>query len=755
MLLGLIVLAAVKARDVDNYRWFFALGGTGSVRSADDPGESPVSVDTRVHPVPRAGIPPGTFISPEAATRSEETSSRYFPGVKVSSLSSIRDDLPFRSDERDAWLHFFDLLSKADPAELRAASTGRVTFIQLFRQPDEYRGELVTIRGTVVQTRRMATSDNDHEIDGYYQVWIRPADNRHYPMVACLLELPERFPTGMKISAEVEITGFFFKRLAYQAQDTRRSAPVVLARSVEWKELPAPVLEEEIGRIWVLVAIVGSALFAVLVAWLAYRRTTGRGSSKRELPPTLNIAPVLALLVPLLCVDAFAAESRPLVAAGPREIFKLRGIGPEQFDRLVDGRPWHEDEEDVLLKLMHSIGRDFQGVDVKQWSHGTFRSSDIGENPGAYRGEVFHISGRVTRVEAREPDTELAKTLELNRYYRCDFVFGEPPERATVFSRTIPKAWKVGKKIDELGDAYGHFLKQGNDDTGGEVPTFVARRIAWYPSTPLGRLGMDCGLLDDVRMGTPGVKGSDHPAVAVKENPARLRITADHRECFYQMLDAVDRAAPGELTRLAAEELESRGEEHSSVEPLFHRPGQQQGRLMAFSGVVRRVLRVRVSDEDIVSRFGIDHYYQLYLFTDDSQGNPLVFCVRRLPPGMPTGDGPDFRERVSVAGFFLKTWAYRIERPRDVAESDMEYQFAPLLIGQEPEWQPTVAAEKRPFAGLAAGLAVVLVLLVWLVLRRTGRGDRQLRGRLKCLGEGNSPDGPDFSQLQQQTKADE
>ena len=756
MLLGLVVMAAVKARHADNYRWLFALGGAGSVRPDDDPGEAPVSVDTCVHPVPQADVIPGTFISPGAAVHSEETSSRYFPGVKASYLSSIRDDSPFRPEETDTQLHFFELLGKTDPAVLRAASTGRVTFIQLFRQPNDYRGELVTIRGTIVRVHWLAVTANDYGIDGYYRAWVRPADNRHYPMVAHLLELPGRFPTGMEVSAEVEITGFFFKRWAYQAQDTLRSAPVVLARSVEWKEPPAAVLEEEIGPVSIVLAIVGSALFAVLVAWLAYRRTTGRGPSQRELPPTFKIAPVLTLLLPLLYVDGFAAESRPFVASGPRGVFELVGIGQEHFDRFIDGRPWHEDEEKVLLKLMYRIGRDFQGMDVEQWSHGKFRPADVRDNPGAYRGEVFHVLGRVVRVEPREPDAELAETFALDRYYRCEFVLGQPPERATVFSRTIPEAWKVGEKISERAAAYGYFLKLASDDSGREVPTFVALRIAWYPPTPLGRLGMDCGLLDDVRMGTPSVKGSDSPLVVARDNPDKLRITAADRECFYQMLDAVDRAAPGELLHRAAEELESRGEERFPVEPLFHRPGQQQGRLVAFSGSVRRVLRIPVSDEDIISRFGIDHYYQLYLFTDDSQGNPLVFCVRRLPPGMPAGDGADFGEHVTVAGFFLKTWAYRIDRPRDVAKSDVEYQFAPLLIGQEPVWHPMEPAEKRPFAGLTAGLAVLLVLLVvWLVLRRIGRGDRKLRGRLKCLGEGDSPNGPDFSQLQRQTEADE
>jgi hypothetical protein len=115
---------------------------------------------------------------------------------------------------------------------------------------------------------------------------------------------------------------------------------------------------------------------------------------------------------------------------------------------------------------------------------------------------------------------------------------------------------------------------------------------------------------------------------------------------------------------------------------------------------------------------------------------------------MPPGDGPNYQERVTLAGFFLKTWAYRIDRPKDVAEADVEYQFAPLIIGKEPVWHPNEPAQKHPFVGLVGGLAVLLILLVlWLTLRRIGRGDRKQQGRVKCLGEGNSANGPDFSGL--------
>jgi hypothetical protein len=53
-------------------------------------------------------------------------------------------------------------------------------------------------------------------------------------------------------------------------------------------------------------------------------------------------------------------------------------------------------------------------------------------------------------------------------------------------------------------------------------------------------------------------------------------------------------------------------------------------------------------------RFGLDHYYLIELFTNDSQGNPLTFDVRELPPGFPqTGQ---LYEPVCIAGFTAALW---------------------------------------------------------------------------------------------------
>ncbi len=199
------------------------------------------------------------------------------------------------------------------------------------------------------------------------------------------------------------------------------------------------------------------------------------------------------------------------------------------------------------------------------------------------------------------------------------------------------------------------FVKVGEKADGGASLVFAAPRLAWYPDDLLGRLGMDVGLLG----------GAEDPKSSGLDTPAE-------REAFYQMLAAVGRAAPAELQRAAEKDLSQtpkkwlwtnpQGERQYSVVPLFNDPATQRGRLVELSGTARRIEEIRVTDPDLVTRFGIDHYYQVSLFTDDSQGNPVTFCLRQLPEGMPYGNLPRYGEAVRIAGFFFTTWSYPIAK---------------------------------------------------------------------------------------------
>ncbi len=407
---------------------------------------------------------------------------------------------------------------------------------------------------------------------------------------------------------------------------------------------------------------------------------------------------------------------------GSRDLLRRFGIDDSQFARLTDHRPFGPDEEDLALRVMYRLGR-FRLVDVEHWARPRFPVDEVFPSPESSRGELFWLAGRVTEIEKLEPAPEVAERFELPAYYVCTLQMQPQGQPAQVIVRDIPLEWKIKEgPLDERAAAYGLFLKFGGANASEASPVFVARRIAWHPSTLLGSLGMDAGLLEDIRNRRP--------------------LTAHDREAFYQLLAAVGRAKPGQLSRAARQSLveahESRtwttrqGQTRWSVVPLFNEPERQHGVLVELEGTARLAERIDVRDPDIVARFGIDHYYQIALFTPDSQGNPLWFCVRELPEGMPLGADAEFAEHVRIAGFFFKTWAYRRGRtPQEISAGETgPWQLAPLLIGHRAVWYPTAIDRPNPYIGaIAGGLFVLTLAGLWIAAWRYSRGDREFHER--------------------------
>lgn len=293
--LGLVVILMSEARNPENYRWMFGSGQDEEVSEVEI-----TEIDNRYEPAPRGPEVPGTFIARVEPDEAEsDTTGRYFPGVKPAYLEKVRDDAPFGSAvtaEHRAWLNLLEILHTADEQTLENASIGRVTYAQLMEQPREYRGQLVTVFGTVHRAHRLEVPENDTGVERYYRLWIAPDDNPSSPLVAYVLELPDGFPTGMDVRADVRLVGFSFKRWLYLAGDpetgeeTMRIAPLVFGRTVHWRK-PPPSRPPPPADPITLVTIAGVALLvAVVVVVYALRRGSGETISRHEeLPEELEL----------------------------------------------------------------------------------------------------------------------------------------------------------------------------------------------------------------------------------------------------------------------------------------------------------------------------------------------------------------------------------------------------------------------------------------------------------------------------------
>lgn len=539
----------------------------------------------------------------------------------------------------------------------------------------------------------------------------------------------------------------------------------------------------------------------LLVAWFAALASAGFAAPYEGAPPEPPDEP--------------AAPPLAVAPTGPREMLKLYGIDESNFLTMRDGEPISDAEREVLLRVLYRV-RNFSQTDISDWLKRDVTYQDLTERPDDFRGELIPVVGRLEEIVLARPPREVMDRYALEQFFFCKLRLAVSDQTSWVVTSTLPQRWQTEGAVDERVTAAGMFMKISVSPDGRRPLVFVAPRLRWHPDEPdeaagvnlgmtiLGDLGVDVGLLDELK--------------------DRRRIIDREREIFYQILWGVDKAGTQELDRyartnlsrlsqvwqgevdafhsaeqtlkdeMAAEKLplperkqrlidlpgrqrkliagrclEEAQRQRFSVFPLFNQPEEHRGQLVALEGTARRAMRIELgkglqrggANRDIVARFGIDHYYEVEIFTIDSENNPLVFCVRRLPPGFPEGEA--ISEPVRIAGFFLKSWSYHTQQPADIRPDgtfQRQQQLAPLLIGREPIWLQTDSA-RDPYHGImAGGLFVLAVLGAWLSVWRYSRRDKQFHARVLgpryAVEEGESlnelgieaEDGPDFRHLE-------
>lgn len=456
------------------------------------------------------------------------------------------------------------------------------------------------------------------------------------------------------------------------------------------------------------------AIFCVFLAHLAYLARALDG--EEVVPPSASPGQAAPATVPAI--------------TGMREFLSAFGIGESSLAQARDGQPVGREDEELLVRLLDRMAA-LQPAEISDWSETPPTWRLFWEQPGALRGRLFTIEGRLRDVQSVGVIPELAARSGMKRYYICT-IADEQGLAYSVCARRVPQAWSSRVPVEDRVRATGIFVKWSGSSPESPQPVLAADRPAWFPDNLLGRLGMDCALLDDVPVGqtAEAEAGTDSPT-----GLERFFLTGRDREAFYQMLAAAGRAKPGELYEPARRDLEQSGNSSFPVVKLFNEPASQLGRLVLLYGTARRIEKIDVQDADIRRRFGITHYYSIYLFTQDSQNNPLVCCVRELPPGIPLGEGPRYAVDLAVAAFFYKTWGYRPERASSETGQQTAWQLAPLLIGREA--LPLAESDSRNTAALTGmfilGLLFIILVVwlwVWMINRRDQAALRELRRRV-------------------------
>jgi hypothetical protein len=211
-------------------------------------------------------------------------------------LANVQDDTPWRGAEREIWFHLFDQLQKQSADDLKRESPGFVSYSQLFKQSKSYRGKLVTVRGEAVAVYPESAAKNKYGIEQYWVYWLYPHGGPASPMLVYALQKPADFPSfsaadmGHKKLAsreDIEFTGYFFKRYAYQGQGGIYTAPTLVAVEPQWlqseKVATAPLPSVGVALMTILVLAALAALFA---AWVYMQYRPG-GLREHNLPAHL------------------------------------------------------------------------------------------------------------------------------------------------------------------------------------------------------------------------------------------------------------------------------------------------------------------------------------------------------------------------------------------------------------------------------------------------------------------------------------
>lgn len=733
MAIGMMMVQAAKP---STWAWMWNGSKGATTKQVDEP------IDTRLaKPTNRSEVAHSFVATPvvsnEADSNDEDADSR-FPQVTTSQASVIRDDTVFRAPESEVWFDIVRQLNQATEAQLAPEAADEVGFVQLFRQPDAYRGRLVQVSGIVRRVNYVKATKNIDEVDGYWRCWLFTSDSTQNPIVVYVLDMPEEFPNGMKVFEHASFTGVFFKRWAYQAKGGIMSAPLVVARSADWT--PQPKLTDPEPLNWGLILPI-SILTGLLICWFVYQQSRSIGRTKRRgerLPDTLptDVLPKVLLLgasIVFLMASSVRAQDEPEtpkpIAKEPREMLRVFGVDSADFDSLEDGQAFHTKELPLLLRILNRTP-EFPLDRVESWTLGAPALAKVASDPSTYRGSALRMQFQVHRIASELIGPPWNDRLPFRRYYvvhgKTTDTESEQGRGIVVYTREIPKTWKSLLDEPELSpplsaSVVGLFLK--NEESAS---AFSAHRIAWHPQraapklkvteshVALGALGFDVGLLDTVT--------------------DKTSLKASERECFYALL-----ATAGINTTSTTQ-----AKNVANIAYLLQSPKEHRGNRYQLKGTARRAIKIQVSDADIIKRFGIDHYYEMEFFvqsdrkirfSDDGRDRefwrfPVALCTREMPAGMQLGE--NIRVPIEADGYFLKYWGYKASpspNAKDQGMNDFPLQFCPLLIGGSPRViEPT--ARQSTMWDWALGfvfLAIIGAITAYVVNaeRRNRRARRQ------------------------------
>jgi len=334
-----------------------------------------------------------------------------------------------------------------------------------------------------------------------------------------------------------------------------------------------------------------------------------------------------------------------------------------------------------------------------------------------FRFWLFRFPANLTKIQkvpiAGAPQT----TDSIGHLYRCTALATDSTGSSipcTILTRSIPSQLpletEINTPIQVTGFLYCRALVRTSVEAGpADQPTdanqptlvFIADHFAWFPKTAsvankqmvaLASTGFDVAQLDQV-------KSCNGKALGAKDADA-----------FYQMLATV--GATNELPPAIP------------IKSVIAKSTENIGARVELTARCRTCTRVKITDPDKRERYGIDHFYQMFVFPELDQAIvltentpdgpakavykrfPVTICATRLPAGLSPEDING--NAISIDGTFFRIWKYDAEINR---QANISATISPLIITQDIEVIETASWMNHLVTWVFGGIAALIAFM--------------------------------------------
>lgn len=230
------------------------------VRREDDPRSVPTSLDRGASINPRLL----DVVKDNTVNLLYEERDVYFRALMLSQEVPLSKQEEFAADFREQRRLENPRYAKRKPTDFHP-------FVDLFQNPDAYRGRPVSLHGVLRKLTRFDPGKNSLGIESAYEGWLYTDDGQGNPTVVVFTHKPENLSVGGDLTEEIRVTGYFLKMYGYEAQDVTRKAPLILAGEVEWRPGPEKYVAKSLSvETYLLVSFI---VFMIAYAmWQTNRR---------------------------------------------------------------------------------------------------------------------------------------------------------------------------------------------------------------------------------------------------------------------------------------------------------------------------------------------------------------------------------------------------------------------------------------------------------------------------------------------------